>query len=277
MSEPRRAPAAAPTEWAERGRAAWPELVVDDGRFGQFVAARIGGHDGESVAAGDLYVEDLYLACACLDGLPRALAAFDACHLATVPRHLTRIDRSPSFADEVCQRLRERLFVADGAEPPRMAAYSGRGPLGVWVKVAAVRLALNLRRNQREVPLGRGDEPIVDGNAELLLLRQRFRADFTAAFALAVAALAIDARQLLRLHFLDGVSLGELAALERVDKSTLSRRLQAAREALLRDTERYLCARLRLDDCEVLSLIRLMRSQFGDVSVARLLRANDAA
>jgi RNA polymerase sigma-70 factor (ECF subfamily) len=273
--------AAARVAWAERGRAAWPELAVDDGRFAEFVAARLAGEDGVEMGVGDgvedLHVEDLYLACACLDGLPRALAAFDACHLGTVARQLARIDRSPWFADEVRQRLRERLLVGDADEPARLMGYSGRGPLGVWVKVAAVRLALNLRRNQREVPLLRGDEPIVAADAELLLLRQRFRADFTAAFTLAVGTLTGGQRQLLRLHFLDGVSLGELAALERVDKSTLSRRLQAAREALLRDTERHLCARLRLDDAEVRSLIGLMRSQFGDLSVARLLRANEAA
>ena len=55
----------------------------------------------------------------------------------------------------------------------------------------------------------------------------------------------------------------------------MSRWLQVAREALFVETERRLRARLNLGDGEAASLIRLMRSHFGDVSVARLLRAND--
>ncbi len=262
---------AAPTIAAlgARARRAWPELEVGDARFAGYLAARLGDDDG-------LYVEDLYLACACVDGLPRALAAFDERHLTAVPRYLARLDRSAAFADEVRQQLRERLFVGSHGEPPRLVSYSGRGPLATWVKVAAIRVALNLRRGDRDASLSRGDEPMIAGDPELLLLRRRFAADFNAAFALAVGALGVQERQLLRLHFLDGLTLGEIAALHDVDKSTVSRRLQASREALLGETERLLRERLNLADGEVTSLIRLIRSQFGDVSVARLLRANDA-
>ncbi|HEX8953891.1 MAG TPA: transcriptional regulator, partial [Polyangia bacterium] len=185
-----------------RGRAAWPELAVDDARFAAYVASRL-GDDGD-----ELYVEDLYLACACVDRLPRALAIFEARHLTVVPRHLSRLDRSPAFVDEVRQRLRERLFVGSDGEAPRLAGYSGRGPLATWVKIAAIRLALNLRRDDRDQSLGPGDEPMIAGNPELLLLRHRHRADFNTAFALAVAALGVEQRQLLRLHFLDSVPLG---------------------------------------------------------------------
>jgi RNA polymerase sigma-70 factor, ECF subfamily len=205
------------------------------------------------------------------------LAAFDARYLTIVPHYLARLDRSPAFADEVRQRLRERLFVGEAGEAARLASYSGRGPLGTWVRVAAIRLALNLRRSDREASLQPGDEPMIAGDPELLLLRHRHRADFNAAFALAVAALTVEQRQLLRLHFLDAVSLGEIAALHHVDKSTISRRLQVARDELLVETERCLRDRLRLGDGEAGSLIRLLRSQFGDVSVARLLRANDVS
>ena len=263
--------AAAPTVAAlvERARGAWPELALDDARFAAYLAGRLG--DGDEPP----YVEDLYLACACVDGLPRALEIFDARHLSAVPRHLLRLDRSPAFVDEVRQRLRERLFVGSDGESPRLASYSGRGPLGTWVKIAAIRLALNLRRSDRDQSLSPGDEPMIAGSPELLLLRHRHRADFNAAFCQAVAALTVEQRQLLRLHFLDSVSLGRIAALHHVDKSTISRRLQLAREALFGETERRLRARLKLGDGEAGSLMRLLRSQLGDVSVARLLRASD--
>ena len=251
-----------------RARGAWPELAVDDARFAEYLALRLGDDDG-------LYVEDLYLACGCVEQLPRALAAFDARYLSIVPRYLARLDRSPSFADEVRQRLRERLFVGSDGEPARLSSYSGRGPLGTWVRIAAIRVALNLRRSDRDASAAPGDEPMIAGNPELLLLRHRHRGDFNAAFALAVGVLSVEQRQLLRLHFLDGLSLGQIGALHHMDKSTVSRRLQVARETLLAETERRLRARLQLGDGEAGSLIRLLRSHFGDVSVARLLRASD--
>lgn len=251
-----------------RARRVWPALDVDEARFAAHVAARL-GDDGVPC------VEDLYLACACLDGQPQALAEFDARYLSGVAHHLRRLDRSPAFADEVRQRLRERLFVPSEGEPPRLTGYSGRGPLATWVRIAAIRLALNLRRDDRDLSLAPGDEPMIAGSPELLLLRHRYRADFNAAFVAAVAGLSVEQRHLLRLHFLDGVSLGRIAALHFVDKSTISRRLQIAREQLFVATERSLRARLALGDGEAASLIRLLRSQLGDVSVARLLRAND--
>ena len=252
-----------------RARRAWPDLGVDEDRFAGYLAARLDGDD-------PLHVEDLYLACACVDGLPRALAAFDERHLTVVPRYLLRFARSSAFAEEVQQRLRECLFVGSDGERPRMTSYSGRGPLASWVKVAAIRLALNLRRSdRREVSLGDGDEPMIASDPEMLLLRRRFGSDFRAAFAAAIAALTIEQRQLLRFHFLDALSLGEIGALYAIDKSTVSRRLQAARVALLLQTERGLSARLNLADHEVASMMRLFRSQFGDVSVARLLRAQE--
>jgi RNA polymerase sigma-70 factor (ECF subfamily) len=252
-----------------RARAAWPELAVDDARFAQYLAARWDG--GEP----PLHVEDLYLSCACVDGQARAYTIFDERYLVTVPRYVLRVDRSAAFADEVRQRLRERLFLGGGSEPARLASYSGRGPLATWVKVAAVRLALNLRRGESggEPSLLPGDEPLIAGDPEMLLLRRRFGGDFRTAFAAAVASLPIADRQLLRLHFLDALSLGQIGALHDIDKSTVSRRLHGARAALFAETERLLRVRLNLGAREVASMIRLIRSQFGDLSVARLLRA----
>jgi RNA polymerase sigma-70 factor (ECF subfamily) len=255
-----------------RGRGAWPELGLDDARFAAHLAARL-PPDGSP-----LFVEDLYLACACIDGRPRALAVFDERHLASLGRHLGRVDASAPFVDDVRQRLRERLFLGSDGEPPRLAGYSGRGPLAAWVKVAAVRLALNLRRDQQAGSArADSDEPMVTSNPEMLLLRQRFRHDFGAAFTAAVATLSVEQRQLLRLHFLDALSLGEIGALHAVDKSTVSRRLQVARETLLAETQRLLRARLAVDDAELSHLIALIRSQLGDLSVSRLLGTQQAS
>src|SRR6185369_4971546 len=95
-----------------------------------------------------LHVADLFLACACALGDARALALFEDRLMTQVPTHVARIDRSPAFADEVKAQLRDKLFVARDGAPPKIAHYSGRGPLGGWLRVTAIRTAQNLLRGR---------------------------------------------------------------------------------------------------------------------------------
>src|SRR5262249_26465617 len=93
-----------------------------------------------------------------------------------------RLDRDPAFLDEVRQALRVRLLVAPEGGRPRIADYAGRGPLRAWVGVAALRVALNLKR--AAAPAG-GDllaelgtrEP----DPELRHLKKVYRAEFRGA------------------------------------------------------------------------------------------------
>jgi RNA polymerase sigma-70 factor (ECF subfamily) len=241
-------------------------------RFADYVSARL-RRDDAAPSPSSLYIEDLYLACACVDGMAAAHRAFDEQHLAVVPRHLARVDNTPVVADDVRQLLRERLLVATADAPPRLASYSGRGPLGAWVKVAAVRLALNLRRGRDAgARVVDPDAAIVTATPELLLAQRRFRPQFDAALADAVGGLDAADRQLLRFHVVEGLSLAEIGALQDLDKATISRRLAAARAQLLKRTRDHLRRQLGSAAVEVDSLIRLLGSQLGDVSVARLLR-----
>ncbi len=257
--------------WVARGRHAWPRFALDPLRFADYVNARL-RRDEAAASPAPLHIEDLYLACACVDGLPVAHRAFDERHLALVPRHLGRIDRTFAVVDEVRQLLRERLLVATAEAPPRLASYSGRGPLGAWVKVAAVRLALNLRRARGDSPpISDPDAAIVTVTPEMLLAQRRFRPQFDRALADAMSRLSAADRQLLRFHVVDGLSLAEIGALRDLDKATISRRLAAARAQLQRATHDHLRRQLGSAHPDVDSLIRLLHSQLGDVSVARLL------
>jgi RNA polymerase sigma-70 factor, ECF subfamily len=245
-------------------RAAWPGVVVDDAAFTAWVTTRLAPSESPS----QLHLGDLYLACACAAGDATAIAALERSFLVDVPRWLARMDGGDAFADEVRQQLRERLLTG---ERPRIASYAGRGPLRSWLHVAALRVASNARRGDR--PLGEsGDLPLAEPDPELRLLQQRYKEQFRDAFAAAVAALGVGERQLLRLHFLDGVALGQIGALYGCDKSTVSRKLSAARQTLFEETRRRLRAQLRLTEAELTSLMRLVRSQLHDLSITRLLR-----
>jgi len=52
---------------------------------------------------------------------------------------LARIDGSAAFRDEVCQRLREKLFVSTPARRAKIFEYSGKGSLASWLRTVALR------------------------------------------------------------------------------------------------------------------------------------------
>src|SRR5438477_9387309 len=130
----------------ERGRSAWPDVQLGEADFARLLA-------GRSPSA------ELYLACACVEGDPRALAALEAMLLPAVAPVLARLDADER--DEIVQELRERLLVPRGGKPARIAGYSGRGPLENWLKVAGLREAIEVDRRRKRAPVS--DEAALAG------------------------------------------------------------------------------------------------------------------
>jgi RNA polymerase sigma-70 factor (ECF subfamily) len=262
--------AAAREHWAEL-----PELPLDD--FIAHVATAIPpGHDAV-VYLESLVIEDLYLACACMHDVPGAIAAFDARWLSAVPGYVARIDRSRDLADEICQQVRERMLVRRPDRPPKIAEYSGRGSLASWLRVVAVRLALDHRARPDEVR--RTDdsdlmlERLADETApDQLILQARWAGAMTAALRRAVATLVPEQRVILRMYFASGQNTQQIARMLRVDRSTAARRLVAARQAIFEATHRFLSAELPIDTVEFASLARALHDQL-DVSLSGLLGA----
>ncbi len=131
--------------------AAWPELAVDRGRFVAAIAERLGDEPARGLA--ELRAADLYLACGCADGDPRALAAFERHAGAMIDRALIASGVSDAERADLGQVVRQRLLVAPAAGgAPRIATYSARGSLTAWVRVVATREAARmLPRARREV------------------------------------------------------------------------------------------------------------------------------
>jgi len=210
---------------------AWPAVGLDDATFVAHLAERLPDGDDATRALGAVHASDLYLACACAQRNPEAIAAFERTQLGRIDGAVAQIDAAPDFVDEVRQRLRERLLVGTH---PRIASYSGSGGLAGWVRVAATRVALNLVRETRHARPA--PEPGSPSDPEREAIRRQHRAEVEAAFRAAFTALDDDERALLRLHYLDGVSLGEIGRRCGVDRSTASRRLAAVRQRLLAQT-----------------------------------------
>ena len=74
------------------------------------------------------------------------MTAFDREVLSQVGLLLGRMQPTPQLVDDTRQALREKLLVAAPGARPRIGEYAGRGPLQAWVRVAAVRAALDILR-----------------------------------------------------------------------------------------------------------------------------------
>lgn len=252
-----------------------PEFFVPDAEFQAFVAERV--PDGKPAE----HLADLYLACACARGDRAALAAFDTRFLRDIERVIARYHLAPSERDELKQQLRHRLFVADGG-PPKIAAYSGGGPLVAWVRTVCTRLVLDLvRRSHRELNRMRddGDAALVDASGsdpELAYLKKLYAGEFKTAFGQALAELSARERLLLRFHYVDGLSTERIASLQSVHAVTVLRRLGRARDLLLRETRKRLRSRLQVSPSQLESIERLIRSDI-QVSLSQVLGGRSPA
>jgi RNA polymerase sigma-70 factor, ECF subfamily len=253
----------------DRARAAWPELDLDEAGFGAHVERCLA--DGGDVSA--LHAGDLWLAYGCSIGDDRAVAAFDREVLSQVGLLLGRMQPTPMLVDEVRQALREKLLVAQPGARPRIADYAGRGPLQAWVRVAAVRTALDLLRAGGARTGGdvEPDDLATDATSpELDYLRERYAPQFKAAFQEALRALDSEQRNVLRLHVVEGLNIDEIGALFKVHRSTVARWIAGARQEVLAGARQRLRAELGLSAGEFDSLAGVVRSQL-DLSVANIL------
>jgi RNA polymerase sigma-70 factor (ECF subfamily) len=256
-------------EAVARAHAVWPSDWVSAPTFVEYLRARA-GDEGDEIA-----VADLYLACACALGVGAAHEAFVRTILIEVDAHVTRFDPSPAFKDEVRQRLAEKLLVAAPGKTPAIVEYAGRAPLSAWVRIAAIRVALNLRRGkagQVERDATRELANIADADdLELDVIRRRYGPAFESAVARALSELSVRDRTLLRLRFVESVELEGIAAMYRVHRTTVTRWLSECRDRLFTATQRLLTAELGATAAELESLAGLLRSRL-QVSLVRLLQ-----
>jgi len=215
-----------------------------------------------------VHAADLFLACACLHGDRHAWRALDKLNLSRVHEWVSRIDRSSAFADEVRQRLAEKLL-HDESGTPKLALYTGRGPLGAWIRVAAVREAQNARRGGRphvdadDVPLAAADE-----SPEIQLFKQKYMKEFKDAFAGVLPTLSADERNVLRLHYLDGLTIEEVGKSYRVSRATAARWIADAKEKIIDAVNTALVGRLGKGGPGAETILAFVRSQL-DMSLRR--------
>jgi RNA polymerase sigma-70 factor (ECF subfamily) len=249
----------------EEGRRRWPDVELPLEAFAEHVQ-RLSLDEACLAAHGP----DLFLVVASLRADRRAISHLDREYLREAARAVARIDRAPSFVDDVLQQVRLRLLT--GA-PPQLASYRAVGRLLDWVRVAAVRTALNSKRADHRIVLTE-DIPLAEllagGDADEEALRSRYLGPLQAALEEAFRRLAPRERNLLRMHFLDGMSLDALATMHGVHRATIARWLVSVRRSLVQQARGMLGEGAELSTRSVRSLYRLL-AQDLHLSVSRLL------
>jgi RNA polymerase sigma-70 factor (ECF subfamily) len=217
---------------------------------------------------------DLLLAEGCAKGDTFSLSELESKVMPKVRQAITKIDASSVFVDEALQAVRERLLATVDGEEPRIRQYSGEGPLANWARVAGVRVALNVRRSHAKEPEPTAaedlHEPLNAASPELDFMRAHLAEKFKVALGDALAALAPQDRNLLRMHLIDGLSLERLGTMLNVHKSTLSRRLQKLEGELVSGTREALQRRYGIRPKELASAMKVF-SQRVSFSVRTLL------
>jgi RNA polymerase sigma-70 factor (ECF subfamily) len=293
-------------EIVDQARRAWPALAgsIPDHAFVAYLAERVpggagaAGADAGEAGAGDdtgaaaadaagdaatdvdvldwlgrVHAGDLYLACGCVRGNDTAVRAFEA-HLGPeIDAALRRVRTGDHVRDDARQILRQRLFVGTRQSGPRIAAYSGRGPLRLWLRVTVVRIVLEILDRESREPQADETEilalPAPADDPEIGYLKQLYQREFKESFEAAVASLGDRDRTLLMQYHVDGLTIDELGALYRVHRVTAARWVARARSLLLEATRKELGRRLDLSRTEFDRLLRTIWSHL-DISIYRL-------
>lgn len=251
-------------------RAVWPGLDVPADAFVRALAEHLPEDGDLDSRLSRMHCPDLYLAFACAGRDPAALAAFDRGVLGQVAPALRRMGLSASQIEEVIQVVRAKLLVPDQrGHPPLIATYAGRGALVGWVRTAARRAAMSMRRDRDEqvndtggAEKGPGVEGIpLSADVELDYIKKRYQVEFKQAVEDAIATLDAEQMRVLRFHYTDGLSIDRIGPLLSVHRATAARWIRAATDTVRAETRRLLHERLGLSPSELDSLADLVQSQ----------------
>lgn len=240
--------------------------------FVEHMASAVRPDDGSAVLD-QLRAADLYLAWACAQGNAEAIRAFE-------DRYLDDIDDP----DER-QLARERLFVrAADDKPPRVANYDGRGPLRDWTRIVVARALADAQRRQesdaerqqRVNELAAVVSETLEQDPSLSHLQTELAAEIKRAIEESLAALTAQQRNLLRLRYLHGTSVEEMARLYNRHRVSMSRRLSKIQGDLLSRARRLLMTRLEVEPTDLEATVALVHSRL-ELTLDRLLRTEPPA
>jgi RNA polymerase sigma-70 factor (ECF subfamily) len=244
-----------------KGRAAWPAIALAETDFAAFLGRCLPEDAAEDVAA--LRGGDLWLACAYGRGVPGAAEALERHGFASISRTLARLGAPAPLIADVLQELRGRLVEMQAPQPDQKV-YAGRGDLVGWLRVSAVR-EMNHRRNRlaRELPFETRPTLVASPlhEPELALLRRTHKRELSEAFKEALASMSSRERNLLRYHFIENLTAGDIGRLYGVHRATAARWISRARQTLCERTRDCFTRRVSTSEEGFQRVVALIESE----------------
>jgi RNA polymerase sigma-70 factor, ECF subfamily len=217
---------------------------------------------------------DLYLALGCGRNDPEALRVLEESFLPGLHTHLSRSGFDQTFREDVLQQLLLHLCTGD---KPRILTYAARATLAAWLRVVTLRFAINMKQGGQDAPKNGHDLGLSclvsdDANPELRLAIESARPLFQTALTQAMSKLSDRDTTLLRLFFLDGVTIDGVGQLYGVHRATAARWIAEIRQRILENIKRVLTQEFGVNASEFESFAFLVRSQLH-LSLRRVLGA----
>jgi RNA polymerase sigma-70 factor, ECF subfamily len=250
----------------EQGRSSWPRIALEYDHFRQR-GERLGIDRppvGERAA-------ELYLASACSRGDSAAIAILERDYLQPARAAIARVRGTQDFLEETLQDLRAKLFVGPAR---RIDRFAGSGPLSLWLRAVALRLAISSGRKvglrlSEDTDL---DDIVVELDLDHEILGQAHRESLQRAVSSAVTRLSAHDRNILRMHMLQGLSIDQIAIPYAVHRATVARWIVRIRNTLITTARAAVLAEtpgLTISQFE--SVVRAVRRSQIHLSFSRLL------
>jgi RNA polymerase sigma-70 factor (ECF subfamily) len=252
-------------------RAAWPDVAVADDAVLVHLASRLSpGEPSVAAALTALRVDGLYLVAGCVQGDDKAIARLTALADTQADVVLRRMRLQDAEIDEIKQRLRVSLLVAEKGKPAKIQKYAGEGDLAAWLRTCARRLALT-EREQSQRHAAADEEALLElaaatGNPESRYLKERYGQTFRAACAEALRSLNDRQRTVLRHYFLDDLTIEHVGAICGVSRATATRWIREARDTLMERLREALARQPDAGSVELESVIRLLDSRLDQAA-----------
>lgn len=244
------------TEAYERARRRYPAVRLPFECFQERLAAVCESAE----AAARIHCEDLFLALACARADRVAWEHFADEYLPLLNRYAAQALGRSGEGEDLAQEIVAKLM-ADGE---RMAAYSGRGSLAGWLRVAVAHAAVDrFRRGKKQVSLDAlekdGNLPVPEAAAdgrEDEMPDARWGPILSRVAGECLRKLQPRDRLLLSLYYLHGTPLKDIGRQFGIHEATASRRLDRMRRGLRKQVEQVLRKQHGLRPREVKSLWR---------------------
>jgi RNA polymerase sigma-70 factor len=238
------------------GQQAWAEIQLSYEEF-EAHAASFGHSEVPAHAA------DLYLTAACRLGRRAAIQILEKEYVQRARPLVLSVVRDVSAVEDILQDLFTRLVVGP---PPKVARFRGTGPLRAWIRSVALNVARDYLRtatSRRRAEAAKAKLlPRFENSTPNDILTVPLHGEHRDTACLDAVRVAFETlqpfeRQLLHEHYIEGLSIDDLAPRCLVNRATVARRIRRAVDKVAKQARKRLAMLYPREDDRGLNALAL--------------------